>query len=211
MAWALLSNSLQPVAVALFDPSFYDPSIAVAQDPSTVITRGDRSLQRHRNAGSGWPDARRMAESLADTGDSAFFSWAAQRIFTNASEISNHALGSHSLLTTKRCSAGGKRPTSPLGVSDSFSRRISAAAHDFNRQRKRDYPAGGTNRDFPMSVITRSRPEIPKHGHGISRSSVISTRHAGRSRLRRRHGLHLQRERSLNQLAPGTLQANPGE
>jgi len=74
-----------------------------------------------------------------------------------------------------------------------------------------DNPAGGTNRDFPLNITTRDRdlknPEAWNWNLTFERNLGLNTLfeigYVGR------RGLHLQRERNINQLTPGTLQANP--
>jgi hypothetical protein len=75
-----------------------------------------------------------------------------------------------------------------------------------------DQPAGATRADFPL-VMTMQDPEF-KHPTAYNWSTslqrelpldmVVDLTYVGRM------GLHLQRERNINQLAPGTVQANPG-
>jgi hypothetical protein len=75
-----------------------------------------------------------------------------------------------------------------------------------------DQPAGATRADFPL-VMTRQDPEF-KHPTAYNWSSslqrelpldiVADLTYVGRM------GLHLQRERNINQLQPGTVQRNPG-
>jgi hypothetical protein len=75
-----------------------------------------------------------------------------------------------------------------------------------------DQPTGATRRDFPF-VMTMQDP-IFKHPTAYSWSTsfqrelpfdvALDVTYVGRM------GVHLQRERNINQLQPGTIQANPG-
>ena len=166
--------------------------------------------------GSGWPEAAHGRIPIADTGELDFlfrglpkeYSRTQKRDFQPRVGLA-FAFNDKTVLR-----AGGGRYITRLGVSDSIflggnpplQPMISIANGSV------DYPAGGTNRDFPMNVTSRDRdlrnPEAWTWNLTFERDlgldTLVEVGYVGR------RGLHLQRERNLNQLAPGTLQANPG-
>ena len=204
---------------SLFDPSFYDPSIAVTQDPSSgYILAGD--LRARYNGvvipGSSWSQAARGRIPIADTGQFNFLFRGLPKEYSNTQkgDFQPRVGVALSLNDKTVIRAGGGRFITRLGVSDSIflggnpplQPMISIANGSV------DYPAGGTNRDFPLYITTRDRdlknPEAWAWNVMLERelglSTILEVGYVGR------RGLYLQRERNINQLAPGTLQANPG-
>jgi len=205
--------------MALFDPSYYDPSIAVTQDPITgFITKGD--LRSRYNGmvipGNGWPDAAHGRIPIADSGQYDFLFRGLPKGYSNTQFEDFQPRGgvAYSLNDKTSIRLGAGRFMTRLGVSDSvflggnppLQPMVSIANGNV------DSPAGGSPREYPFYTTTRDRnlksPEAWTWNATFERElgfkTTIEAGYVGR------RGLHLQRERNLNQLAPGTLPANPG-
>jgi hypothetical protein len=203
---------------AMFDPAFYDPARAVRIDPRTgAIIPGSGDIYNGVVLpGSSFPSDAQGSIPVASNPD-------VQRLFRGVPEgfSETHATVFEPRLgvayrvndkTALRLGAGiyhtrvqlndstllgGNAPFQPMvGVTDGLV----------------DQPAGATRRDFPL-VMTEQDP-VFKHPTAYNWSlslqrelpldMVVDLTYVGRM------GLHLQRERNINQLAPGTVQANPG-
>jgi hypothetical protein len=205
--------------MALFDRDSYDPSIAVTQDPATgFITNGD--LRGRYNGvvipGTGWPEPARGRITIADTGEYNFLFRGLPKEYSKTQTKNFQPRGGLAFAFNDKTvvRAGGGRYVTRLGVSDSvflggnapLQPMISIANGSV------DYPAGGMNRDFPLNITTRDRdlknPEAWTWNVNFERdlgfNTIVNVGYVGR------RALHLQRERNINQLAPGTLMANPG-
>ena len=201
--------------IAVFDPKRYDPSKAVVQDPRTGnVLSGDR-YNGVLIPGSAFPEAARGRVAIADSGEF-------NRLFSGGSVYWGEAqkwnfqprLGiAYSINPRTVLRAGGGRFMSRPGVSDNiflggnppFQPMISIAAG------QADNPGGGARTGFPQFFMT-SDPvfKIPSAWNwtvGVQReigwNTTVEVGYVGRT------GLHLERERELNALRPGTLQANP--
>lgn len=202
--------------MAVFDPSRYDPARAAVVDPRTGnVISGDR-YNGVVIPGTGWPDAARGRVAIADTGEFDHLFSGGSRTWGQRQNLNfQPRIGvaySFDPKTVVRSGFGSflARP----GVSDNiflggnppFQPMVSIA----NGQA--DNPGGGTRANFPQFFMT-SDPvfKIPRayNWHAIVQREVqfnttIEVGYIGRV------GTHLERERDLNQLQVGTLQANPG-
>jgi Carboxypeptidase regulatory-like domain len=205
--------------MALFDPRFYDPSIAVIQDPSNgYITRGDLASRYNGVVipGSGWPESAHGRIPIADSGEFNFLFRGTPKEYSNLQKSDFQPRGGLAYAFNDRTvvRGGGGRYITRLGVSDSVFLGGNAPLQPMVSiaNGSVDNPAGGTNNDFPLNITTRDRdlknPEAWAWNLNFERDlgfdTIVEIAYVGR------RGLHLQRERNINQLTPGTLQANPG-
>ncbi len=202
----------------VFDPAYYDASKAVRQDPRTgyiVPGSGDR-YNGIVIPGSGFPSYAKGRVPAADTADfNALFRGVPDRYSDIQYSQFQPRLGVAYSLGDKTVLRGGVgRFYTRLGVSDSvflggnppFQPIASVSLGSV------DNPGGGSQNQFPLTVTTQSKafknPEAWNWNFTVERQtilkSVVSVAYVGR------RGLHLQQERDINQLLPGTIQANPG-
>jgi hypothetical protein len=207
--------------MVVFDPRVYDPSKAAVLDPATgFITSGN--LQSLYNGlvipGDGFPDAGKGPGrvAVASTGQ---FDFLFRGVGKSYSEVHKGdfqpRVGIAYALNDKNVfRAGAGRYMTRLGVSDSvflggnppFQPMSSIANGSV------DNPGGGTNRAFTQNITTQDpifrNPETWTWNATFERelgyNTTLEVGYVGK------RGLHGQRERNLNQLQPGTLQANPG-
>lgn len=205
--------------MVVFDERFYDPSIAVTQDLKTgFITRGD--LRSRYNGlvipGNGWTEAARGRIPIADTGEFDFLFRGVPKHYSRIDKGNfQPRVGIAYAINDKTVvRAGAGRYFTRLGVSDSVflggnpplqpTASITAGSVD--------NPGGTAGNVFPL-VITSQDPVFknPEAWHWsaafereIGFNTVVEIGYVGR------RGLHGQRERNINQLQPGTVQANPG-
>jgi len=202
--------------IAMFDPAFYDPSRAAVIDRSTgAITGGDRfngivlpadGFPSEANGvieAAGNPDYQRLFHGLPRG-----FSQTHKAVFEPRLGIAYRIndktvirLGGgifHTRVTLNDSTLlGGNPPIQfKVGVTNGVA----------------DQPTGGTRRDFPL-VMTMQDP-VFKHPTAYNWSGSFQRQLpfdiAADVTYVGRMGLHLQRERNINQLQPGTIQANPG-
>lgn len=197
--------------MAVFDPNSYDPARAAVQDPKTgYIISGDR-YNGVRFPGKGWPKAAKGRVWLADTGEF-------DHLFTGGSpywgiyqkDLFQPRVGLAYSLTPKTVIRSGfgrfvQRP----GVSDNiflggnppFQPMVSIAAG------QADNPAGGKPSAFPLFFMT-SDPVFKIPGsymwnvtfeREIGFDTTVTLAYVGRV------GVHLERERNINQPPVGTL------
>ena len=203
--------------MAVFDPSRYDPARAAVLDPATGnVLSGDR-YNGVVIPGNGWPEAAKGRVAAADSGEfDRLFSGDDNRAYGKR-HWGNFAprLGIAYQFSSKDVlRLGGGRFFSRPGVADNiflggnppFQPMVSIA----NGQA--DNPGGGSRVGFPQFFMTQD-PEfkIPSawnwnvtYERQILGDSTVSVAYVGRV------GLHMERERDLNALRPGTRQANPG-
>jgi hypothetical protein len=205
--------------MTVFDARFYDPSIAVTQDPKTgFIIKGD--LRSRYNGlvipGDGFTDAAKGRVPIADTGE---FNFLFRGVDKQYSEIHKGdfqpRIGIAYAINDKNVIRfGAGRFFTRLGVSDSVflggNPPLQPSA-SITRGRV-DNPGGTSGNVFPL-VITSQDPifKNPEAWHWsvtfereVGFSTVVEVGYVGR------RSLHGQRERNINQLLPGTVQANPG-
>jgi hypothetical protein len=207
--------------MAVFDPSFFDPNHVVTLDPKTgFITAGD--LQAQYNGlvipGGGWPSAAKdgCRVAIACTGQFDFLFKGVPRQYADVhyTEFQPRAGIAYALGSRNVIRAGVGRFVDNLGVSDSIflggnpplqaSASITAGSVD--------NPGGKIGNRFPLQITSENRtfpnPEAwtwnGTYERSLGSTTVISLGYVGR------RGLHLQKEYNINQLQPGTLQANPG-
>ncbi len=204
---------------SLFDPAFYDPSIAVKQDPiSGYIISGDL-ISRYNGVvipGGGWPEAARGRIPIADSDQFNFLFRGLPKEYSDTQRGDFQPRAGLALSVTDKTviRAGAGRYITRLGVSDSvflggnppLQPIVSIANGSV------DDPAGGQNRDFPLIITSRDRNLKNTEAwtwnvmleRDLGFNTIVEVGYVGR------RGLHLQRERNINQPAPGTIQANPG-
>ena len=202
--------------IAVFDPSKYDPAKAVVMDPRTGnVLSGDR-YNGVVIPGDGWPDA--AIGRVAIASDPSF-----NRLFTGGSKTygqlqkNNWAprLGVAYAVNSKSVVRAGygifyQRP----GVADNvflggqapFQPLVSVANGNV------DNPGGSQGVGFPFYYMTQDPVyKIPRSHQWnatfereLPFSTILTLGYVGRV------GTHLERVRNINQLQPGTVQANPG-
>ena len=202
--------------MAVFDPSRYDPNRAAVLDPTTgAVLRGDR-YNGVVIPGSGWPDAARGRVPIADTGEFDYL-FSGGDPFYGKRQWGNFAprVGvAYAINDRTVFRAGGGRFFARPGVSDNiflggnppFQPMVSITSGSV------DNPAGGSRTAFPQFFMTQDPVyKVPEAWNwsatferNIGFNTVVSVGYVGRV------GLHLERERELNALRPGTVQANRG-
>src|SRR6185436_14015645 len=202
--------------MAMFDPRFYNPAAAAVIDPRTgAIVSGDR-YNGVVFPGTGFPSE---AHGIVPAADDAEL----QRLFHDLPDgfSATHAtvfqprvglawtlnpktvlrLGGgvfHTRVTLNDSTLlGGNPPIQyQVGVSNGSA----------------DRPGGTSQQNFPLTMTAQdvefNHPTAYNWSGSLQRqlplSMVVDLAYVGRM------GLHLQRERNINQLQPGTIQANPG-
>lgn len=202
--------------MSVFDPGSYDPSIAVTQDPNTgFITSGN--LQSRYNGlvipGAGFTDAAKGRIRIADTGQYNFLFRGFDKQYSKIhwTDFQPRVGFAYSFNDKTVLRAGAGRFMTRLGVSDSvflggnppFQPTVSVT------QGSVDNPGGRSGNVFPLTVTTQDpifkNPEAWTWNATVQREigfdTTIEVSYVGR------RGLHGQRERNINQLQPGTLQA----
>ncbi len=202
--------------IAMFDPAFYNPAQAAIVDPKTgAITGGDRFNGVVLPA-NGFPaDAKGVVPAADDPqyqrlfhglprGFSETHPFVFEPRFGMAWQINPKSvvrLGAgvfHTRLSLNDSTLlGGNPPIQfKVGVTNGLV----------------DQPTGATRRDFPLLMTEQD----PVFDHPTAYSWSVSFQRqlpwdiAADVTYVGRVGTHLQRERNINQLQPGTLQANPG-
>ncbi len=207
--------------MVVFDPDTYDPSIAVTQNPANgFITAGN--LQSRYNGlvipGSGWPESALGPGrvGIANTGE---FDFLFRGFDKQYSEIHKNnfqpRLGIAYAFNDKNViRAGIGRFMTRLGVSDSVFLGGNPPLQPTASITRGsvDNPGGTSGNAFPLVVTTQDpifkNPESWTWNATYERElwfdTLVEIGYVGR------RGLHAQRERNINQLQPGTIQANPG-
>ncbi len=204
--------------MTIFDPRYYDASKAIQVDRSTgnpIPGTGD-AYNGVVIPGNGWPEAANGRVPIATSGEF-------NRLFRNEpKQYSNiqknlfqpriglaYQLNSKTVVRT-----GVGRFSTRLGVSDSIflggNPPLQPIASIPNG--RADNPGGGSVSSFPLSINTQDKifknPEAWNWNFTVEREigfkTLLEVSYVGRK------GLHGQRERNINQLLPGTRQANPG-
>jgi hypothetical protein len=203
--------------MSVFDPSVYDKSKAVKVDPisGNPLPGGGDPYNGVVIPGSGWPDAAKGRVPLADSGE-------LNRLFRGGDSYSKMQKNliqprvgvAYQIHNKTVVRAGVGRYSTRLGVSDSIFLGGNAPFQPLASipTGRVDNPGGGARAGFPLSVNTQD--PIFKNPESWNWNATVETQLPGKNILEvsyvGRKGLHAQRERNLNQLAPGTLQANPG-
>lgn len=209
--------------MVVFDAKYYNPALAPTVSPTTgFITSSGTNLQSLYNGlvipGSGWPDSAKGPGriAIATTGQFDFLFRGESKSF---SQIHKNAfqprVGLAYAINDKNVfRAGIGRFMTRLGVSDSvflggnppLQPTVSVTNGNV------DNPGGKAGNIFTQQITSQDKvfknPEAWTWNGTFEReigfSSKLEVSYVGR------RGLHAQRERNINQLAVGTLQANPG-
>jgi hypothetical protein len=204
--------------MAIFDPTFYNPSKAVSVDRTTgfVNANGGDLYNGLVIPGSGFPDSAKGRVAAADSGQ---FNYLFRGVNSHYSDIQwgqvQPRLGIAYQMNDKTViRIGAGRFFTRLGISDSvflggnppFQPSVAVSNGSV------DNPGGATINNYPLTVTTQSKafknPEAWNWNFTLERetfwNSVLSVGYVGR------RGLHLQRESDINQPTAGALQANPG-
>jgi hypothetical protein len=207
--------------MVVFDEQFYDPAIAAKLDPATgFIVAGDLRSQYNGLVipGSGWPDSAKGPGRVpvANTGQFDFLFRGVDKQYSDIhyNNFQPRIGLAYSLNDKTVVRAGAGRFFTRLGVSDSVFLGGNAPLQPMVSisNGNVDNPGGGTARAFTQNITTQDRifpnPEAWTWNAYFERevgfSTIVEVGYVGR------RGLHGQRERNINQLQPGTLQANPG-
>ena len=208
--WSLWRN------MAVFDPDSYDPSRAVVQDPRNGnILSGDR-FNGVLIPGDGWPDGATGRVFIADSGEFNHLftggdkTWG-QKHYDNFQPRFGiaHRVGARTVLragTGRFLARPGVADNIFLGGNPPFQPMVSIDNGLV------DNPGAGEATSFPQFFMT-SDPvyEIPSAWNWnvmlqreVGAQTTVEVGFVGRV------GLHMERVRDINQLPPGTTQANPG-
>ncbi len=203
--------------MSVFDPSVYDKSKAVKVDPITgnPLPGGGDPYNGVVIPGDGWTDAAKGRVPLADSGE-------LNRLFRGGKSFSQMQKNliqprvglAYSITPKTVFRTGVGRFSTRLGVSDSIFLGGNAPFQPLASipTGRVDNPGGGSRSGFPLSVNTQD--PIFKNPESWNWNATVETQLPGKNILELsyvgRKGLHAQRERNLNQLALGAIQANPG-
>jgi hypothetical protein len=202
--------------IAHFDPRFYDPARAAVIDRSTgAIISGDR-FNGIVLPGNGFPsEANGIVPAAGDPQYAGLFRGQPDGFSETHTTVFQPRLGAAWTINPKtvlRFGAGvfhtrvTLNDSTLLGGNPPIQFKVGVSNGSVDR------PGGTTAANFPL-VMTAQDTEF-KHPTAYNWSGsfqrqlpwnmVVDLAYVGRM------GLHLQRERNLNQLQPGTIQANPG-
>jgi len=199
----------------VFDPAAYDPSKAVVQDPRTGSVLSGDQYNGMVIPGDGWPNSAKGRVPIADTGEF-------NRLFKGGKSFADihykdfqPRLGIAYSVTPKMVlrSGFGKFVTR-LGVSDSVFLGGNPPLQPtvVTANGSADNPGGAGRASSPFSVTTLDRvfpnPSAYAWNVVVEREmplkTILEVGYVGR------RGLHQQREKDINQMPAGTIQANPG-
>ena len=202
--------------MAVFDPGAYDVSRAAVLDPKTGnVLSGDR-YNGVVIPGDGWPDAAFGRVGIADSGEFDHLFTGGRKTygeFQNANFQPRIGLAYRLSEKTVLRSGVGSFYARPgvadnvfLGGNPPFQPTVSIS------DGLADNPGSGERVGFPQFFMTQDPVfKIPSAWnwnvtveHEVGRDTIVEVGYVGRT------GLHLERVRDLNQLLPGTVQANPG-
>jgi hypothetical protein len=205
--------------MVVFDEASYDPSIAVTQSPTTGFITGGGLQSRYNGLvipGNGFTEGASGRVPIADTGEFDFLFRGVPKEYSKIHKGNfQPRVGFAYAINDKTVIRGGVgKFFTRLGVSDSvflggnppLQPTVSVTRGSV------DNPGGTTGNAFPL-VITSQDPifKNPEAYHWsttfereIGFNTIVEVGYVGR------RGLHGQRERNINQLQPGTIQANPG-
>ncbi len=206
--------------MAVFDPRFYDPSIAVTVSPTTGLITGSPTVNQLYNGmvipGSGWPAS---AQGRVPEASSGLYDFLFRGVSDHYSDIQwgeiQPRLGIAYQFNDKTVvRAGAGRFVTRLGVSDSiflggnppFQPNVSLSNGTV------DGLGSAVGAAIPLVVTTQSKafkpPESWQMNATVERQmpfhSMLSVGYVGA------RGLHLQREADINQPTLATVAANPG-
>jgi hypothetical protein len=202
----------------VFDPASYNPANAAQVDPRTGFTVNATLPQQYNGMiipGDGWPDAAFGRVPIADSGEFDFL-FKGDKQYSQIHNVWSPRLGIAYQINDKTVVRSGVgRFVTRLGISDSVflggNPPLQPTASTTNGLV--DNPAGaGRVTGFPLTVTTQDpifkNPEAWTWNATVQRElytgMTFEVGYVGRK------SLHGQRERNINQLQPGTVQANPG-
>lgn len=207
--------------MAVFDPRFYDPAKAVQVNSSNgnpIVVPGSDPYNGVVFPGGGYPISAIGRIPYATTGEFDYlfrgvdksYSQMQKNLFQPRVGIA-YQIGSSGKRVIR---AGIGRFSTRIGVSDSIflggNPPLQPLASIPNG--RVDNPSGGSLSSFPLSVNTQD--PIFRNPEAWNWNATFETEIGNRTNLEvsyvGRRGLRLQRERNINQLQPGTLQANQG-
>jgi hypothetical protein len=203
---------------AMFNPDFYDPSLAVRIDPRTgaiLPGPGDR-FNGVVLPGDGFPsEAEGQIEAAGNPEYDRLFRGVPRGFSETHSMVFQPRLGMAYRFNPKtvlRLGAGVFHTRITLNDSTLLGGNAPIQFKVGVTNGLVDQPTGATRAEFPL-VMTMQDP-VFKHPTAynwtvsfqreLPLDVVVDATYVGRS------GQHLQRERNINQLQPGTVQANPG-
>ena len=209
--------------MVVFDAKYYNPALAPTVSPTTgFITSSGTNLQSLYNGlvipGDGWPDSAKGPGriAIATTGQFDFLFRGESKSFSqiHKNTFQPRAGLAYAINDKNVFRAGIGRFMTRLGVSDSvflggnppLQPTVSVTNGNV------DNPGGKAGNIFTQQITSQDKvfknPEAWTWNGTFEReigfSSKLEIGYVGR------RGLHAQRERNINQLAVGTLQANPG-
>ncbi len=210
--------------MVVFDSKYYNPALAPTVSPTTgFITSSGTNLQSLYNGlvipGSGWPDAAKGPGriAIATTGQFDFLFRGEGKSFSQIHKKNTFQprVGIAYAFNDKNVvRAGAGRFMTRLGVSDSVflggNPPLQPTVSVTNGSV--DNPGGKAGNVFTQQITSQDKvfknPEAWTWNGTFEREIGFATKlevsYVGR------RGLHAQRERNINQLAVGTIQANPG-
>jgi len=203
--------------MVVFDPRAYDPARAVTLDSNTGFVLSGDQYNGLVIPGEGWPKAAKGRVPIADTGafDRLFRGYPKQYSDIHGKDLQPRLGVAYALTPKTAIRSGLGYYETRTGVSDSIflggNPPLVPSVSTTNGVA--DNPAGtGKSLAFPLIVTTWDRilknPGAWNWNLTVERElpfkSVLEIAYVGR------HGLHSQREGNINQLLPGTIQANPG-
>ena len=202
----------------VFDSTFYDPAKAVRQDPKTgfIVPGSGDQYNGVVIPGTGFTDAAKGRVPAADSGEfNRLFHGVDKRYSNTHYKDFQPRLGLAYQLNPKTVLRSGVgRFVTRLGVSDSVFlggnppfQPLASISDGLA-----DSPGGGSNNLFAFGITTQDKifpnPSAWTWNATVERelpfATTVEISYVGR------RGLHAQRERNINQLLPGTIQANPG-
>jgi hypothetical protein len=202
--------------MSVFDPRAYDSATAPAVDPATGFVSGGNPYDGVVIPGSHFPGSAQghvPADILNGQYNSLFRGDSRGFSETDWKDIQPRAGFSYALGPNRVIRAGAGRYVQRLGISDQvhlggnapFQPAATVTAGSV------DNPGGAGTNNYPLSFTSQPRkfPNPEAWGWNVSfeqevpKFAVFSLAYVGR------RGLHLQELGQLNQLLPGTVQANP--
>lgn len=207
--------------IAMFHPAFYDPSRAAVIDPAGGFLVNPTFESRFNGLvlpGNGWPEAAiGRVEAASDPRFQSLFHGLPRGFSKTHKNVFEPRVGlAYSFgernNTVLRLGAGIFHTRVTLNDSTLLGGNAPIQFMTGVTNGLTDAPAGATQMTFPL-VVTMQDPEFKhptsyQYNLTIQRDLPFSTSveigYVGRI------GLYLQRERNINQLQPGTRQANPG-
>ena len=202
----------------VFDPASYDPARAATVNPANGFTVNATLPQQYNGMiipGDSWPDPAIGRVPIASSGEYDFL-FKGDKQYSQIHNVWSPRLGLAYQISDKTVVRSGiGRFVTRLGISDSVflggNPPLQPTASTSNGLV--DNPAGaGRVSGFPLTVTTQDpifkNPEAWTWNatvqHELATGLVAELGYVGRK------SLHGQRERNINQLLPGTVQANPG-